>query len=191
MNSLSPHWLRSRIWLAASLAAALGLSGCVVAPVDGYYDSGSTYYETGTYVDGYYGGTYYPARPVEVIPVAPYAGAIWINGYWDTSRGHRHWIPSRYERPSYRPGIRPDNRPDWNRPGWQRPDGNRPGAHRPDRPRPDGQRPDWNRVDRPRPDGNRPGWNRPNGPRPESNRPNPRPPRIDAPRSRFESIRPQ
>ena len=178
MNRQSTHWLRSRAWLAAGLAG-LALSGCVVAPVgEPYYDSGSTYYDGGTYSDGYYGGTYYPAMPAEVVPVMPFAGAIWINGYWDTGHGPRRWVPGRYERPGWRPDNRPgwrpnDRRPDWNRPD-RRPNANQPGWNRPDR------RPDVNRPSGQRPDGHYPGWNRPNARPPNSGAPRP-PGRMENP----------
>jgi hypothetical protein len=137
-----------------------------VQHVDTYYDSGA-YYPGGG--DGYYNGTYYPAMPREVVPVAPFVGALWINGYWDVSRGHRRWVPGRYDRPG--------NRPNWNRPGdsrpnWSRPDEHRPGWNQPNRPgwnqpnRPS-ERPDWNPPGRP---SERPGWNQPN--RPGWNQPN-------------------
>lgn len=75
----------------AALAAGALLSGCVVAPVPMAADT----------------GIYAPMAPpppyVEAVPPLPYAGAIWINGYWNWS-GHRHvWVPGRYERP--RPGM--------------------------------------------------------------------------------------
>ncbi|ARU05015.1 hypothetical protein CCO03_10245 [Comamonas serinivorans] len=145
MNRQHPHGRRPLALLVAALAG-LALTGCVVAPVgEPYYDSGSTYYGGGSYydngyADGFYNGTYYPAIPHEVVPVAPYAGALWVSGYWDLDRGHRRWIPGRYERPGYnRPGWRPDDhRPGWNngrpdRPGWNhnRPDNNRPRPNRP------------------------------------------------------------
>jgi hypothetical protein len=43
-----------------------------------------------------------PAR-VEVAPPAPYAGAVWIDGYWDWSGGRHVWRAGHYERP--RPGY--------------------------------------------------------------------------------------
>ena len=160
---------RLAAWLAAGVAG-VALTGCVVAPVDGgYYDNGSGYYDSGydTYYDsgayypgggnGYYNGTYYPAIPREVVPVAPFVGALWIGGHWDNSRGNRRWVPGRYDRPGHGHGH--------NRPGWDRPNDNRPGWNRPDN-----NRPGWNQ-----PGNNRPGWNQPNRPtdsRPSWNQPN-------------------
>ena len=48
-----------------------------------------------------------PAPRVEVVPAAPYEGAVWAPGYWEW-RDHRHfWIDGHYEHPragySWRP----------------------------------------------------------------------------------------
>jgi len=45
-----------------------------------------------------------PAPIVEVIPVAPFAGAIWIGGYWNWAGSRHVWVPGRYVAP--RPGHR-------------------------------------------------------------------------------------
>ena len=45
-----------------------------------------------------------PAPYAEVIPAMPYAGAVWIGGYWGWSGGRHHWVPGYWERP--RPGYR-------------------------------------------------------------------------------------
>ena len=45
-----------------------------------------------------------PAPYVEVVPALPFAGAVWIGGYWGWY-GHRHqWVPGRWDHP--RPGYR-------------------------------------------------------------------------------------
>ena len=44
-----------------------------------------------------------PAPYVEVVPVIPYAGAIWIGGYWGWNGGRHQWVPGRWDRP--RPGY--------------------------------------------------------------------------------------
>jgi hypothetical protein len=48
-----------------------------------------------------------PAPNVEVVPAIPFAGAIWIGGYWGWGGGRHYWVPGRYEhaRPGY--GWRP------------------------------------------------------------------------------------
>lgn len=112
-----------RISLAASAAAgALLLSGCVVAPPP-YYGDGSTAYPAG-YGAGYGDAAVYaPAAPpapyAEVQPVMPFAGAIWISGFWNWGSGRYSWVPGRYERP--RAGYRYEPRR-WtqsSRGGWQ------------------------------------------------------------------------
>ena len=88
-----------RVLLAAWLAGAAALAGCVVAPMPGavYADPGGAPTQTTVYAP-----VAPPAPYYEVQPPLPYPGAIWIGGYWNWS-GHRHvWVPGRYERP--RPG---------------------------------------------------------------------------------------
>jgi hypothetical protein len=98
-----------RLFAAATLVLApLVLSACVVAPL-GYYDDG-------------YGGAVTtadvapPAPYYEVQPALPYAGALWISGYWGWYGGRHHWVPGRWDRG--RPGYA------WHPYQW-RPQGNR------------------------------------------------------------------
>jgi len=105
--------------LAASVAVgALLLSGCVVAPAP-YYGDGSAggypqagygdpsaggYPPQAGYGDGYdaaavYAPTAPPAPYAEVQPAIPFAGAIWIGGFWNWSGGRYSWVQGRYERP--------------------------------------------------------------------------------------------
>lgn len=81
------------------VACALGamLSACVVAP---YGPPGPVVYGPPVAV-----APMAPPPPqVEVIPAIPFAGAIWIGGYWGWSAGRHVWIQGRWERP--RPGYR-------------------------------------------------------------------------------------
>jgi len=90
-----------RVPLAAA-AGALLLSGCVVAPSPYYTDGSSAYYADGSagYVDAPVYATAAPPAPIaEVQPVAPFVGAIWINGFWNWNGGRYSWVPGRYERP--------------------------------------------------------------------------------------------
>lgn len=88
-----------RLGLALALGTAALLSACVVVPAHrGYYEGGYTG-APAVVVDAPP-----PAPYAEVIPVAPYPGAVWINGYWGWSGGHHRWVPGYYERP--RPGYR-------------------------------------------------------------------------------------
>ncbi|MCE4537828.1 hypothetical protein LXT12_11260 [Pelomonas sp. P7] len=81
---------------AVALAAAVLLSACVVVPAHhaGYYEAAPA-----VVVDAPP-----PAPYAEVVPVAPYPGAVWINGYWGWSGGRHYWVPGYYERA--RPGYR-------------------------------------------------------------------------------------
>lgn len=55
----------------------------VIAPRPAYY--APVYYAP---VPAYHG---YPPVPQQVIPVAPYQGAVWISGYWVHERGIYTW----------------------------------------------------------------------------------------------------
>ena len=103
--------LRSRLSLITGVAAGtLLLSGCVVAPppyyaqdpgyaapaaAPGYYDPNAAAYGDAPV----YATTAPPAPIMEVQPALPFAGAIWIGGFWNWSGGRYAWTPGRYERP--------------------------------------------------------------------------------------------
>ena len=91
------------ISLAAALSALALTAGCVVAPLP---YAGAPVGEPATVA---------PLAPpppyVEVVPVMPFAGAVWLGGYWSwTGRAHS-WVPGRWERP--RPGHA------WVAPRWE------------------------------------------------------------------------
>jgi hypothetical protein len=44
-----------------------------------------------------------PPPIVEVVPAAPFVGALWIGGYWGWVGGRHQWIAGHYEHP--RPGY--------------------------------------------------------------------------------------
>ncbi|HEY8876816.1 MAG TPA: hypothetical protein VIN03_04575 [Roseateles sp.] len=79
---------------ALALVAAALLSACVVVPAHRGYVAGPA-----VVVDAPP-----PAPYAEVVPVMPYPGAVWINGYWGWSGGRHQWVPGYYDRP--RPGYR-------------------------------------------------------------------------------------
>lgn len=81
-----------------ALAAAAALSGCVVVPAH-RYGGEVAYAPPAVVID-----TPPPAPYAEVIPAMPFAGAVWIGGYWGWSGGRHHWVPGYWERP--RPGYR-------------------------------------------------------------------------------------
>ncbi|MFG6468552.1 hypothetical protein [Roseateles sp. BYS87W] len=82
--------------LAMCVAVAACLSGCVVVPAHRHAGYGAP---PGVIVDA-------PPPPayVEPVPVMPYAGAVWVPGYWGWAGGRHQWVPGYYERP--RPGYR-------------------------------------------------------------------------------------
>ena len=73
------------------LLGALGVSGCVVAPPREHVVERDTVDQYGRVIarDRYVVDDPPPAPLVEVVPVRPYLGAVWVGGYW----GHegRHW----------------------------------------------------------------------------------------------------
>ena len=84
--------------LAAVCAIALfGLSACIVAPASrrAAYPVDEVVVESNVAP---------PAAYSEVIPVAPYPGAVWIGGYWGWSGGRHQWTPGHWTQP--RPGYR-------------------------------------------------------------------------------------
>lgn len=84
-----------RISLALMLASAASLSACIVVPAHrgGYYADPDVVVDVAP-----------PPPYAEVVPAMPYAGAVWIGGYWGWSSGRHRWVPGYYERP--RPGYR-------------------------------------------------------------------------------------
>ena len=88
--------------LTAALLSAASLTACVVAP----YPRRVVYNEpaTGPYDQQTVVVDVAPPAPyVEVVPVIPYPGAIWIGGYWGWNGGRHHWEPGRWDRG--RPGY--------------------------------------------------------------------------------------
>ena len=71
----------------------------------------------GTVLAGCAGGAYYvrtgpPAPRYEVVGVAPGAGFVWTNGYWDRRGGNWAWVGGRWLRP-------PRARAVWVAPEWR------------------------------------------------------------------------
>lgn len=103
------HSLRS-----AALALPLLLAGCVVAPIGGPYAEADVVMSSP------------PPPRVEVVPVAPAYGWIWITGNWAWYGGHYRWQPGYWAppRPGYgwAPGRWYRSGPGWrNAPGrWER-----------------------------------------------------------------------
>jgi hypothetical protein len=77
------------------LLSALALAGCVVAPypprpVAVYADTGEPVASTEVPP---------PAAYAEVVPVMPFAGAIWLGGYWGWHGGRHHWVHGHWAQP--------------------------------------------------------------------------------------------
>lgn len=133
MTTRASSFSGGRLLLGVGAAALLLLGGCVMAPVDPYYD-------VGTPVTTYpYGPSYVaPAYPAYSAPY--YYGpsmSLGIYGGW-SDNDHRGWR-DRSLRPNW--GDRDGPRPGWNgghngpRPGWSGQPGPRPGGwDRPARP---------------------------------------------------------
>jgi len=79
------------------LACAAALSGCVVAP----YHPRHPYY--GPPGSGAETDAPPPPTQVEVIPIIPFIGALWIAGHWGWQGGRHHWVGGRWVAP--RPGY--------------------------------------------------------------------------------------
>jgi len=85
--------------LCAVFAASM-LSACVVVP----HGPPRAYYPAPAYDGEIAVAPMPPPAPyAEVIPVAPFLGAVWLSGYWGWSGGRHVWIGGRYDRP--RPGY--------------------------------------------------------------------------------------
>jgi hypothetical protein len=95
--------------LAVAAACSAALSACVVAPVAprpyGYAPAGEVIVTD----------VAPPAPLVEPVPIAPYAGAVWIGGYWGWRGGRHVWVGGHYEQP--RPGYV------WRPHAWEQRDG--------------------------------------------------------------------
>ena len=96
---------------AISLLAAAGLSACVVAPPARRvaYPVDEQIIEANVPP---------PAPYTEIVPAAPYPGAVWVGGYWGWSGGRHHWVTGRWAQP--RPGYawRPHRWEQGPRGGW-------------------------------------------------------------------------
>jgi hypothetical protein len=81
-----------KLLLVAAVSAS-ALSACVVAPYPrqaGYYPPAGA----SVVVD-----VAPPAPYAEAVPVVPFAGAVWIGGYWGWSGSRHSWVPGRWEHP--------------------------------------------------------------------------------------------
>jgi hypothetical protein len=101
---------------------AVGLSGCIVTPVQPrvvYRDAPAANQSTAPqqYPQEVVVEAPPPAPQYEVIPVLPFLGAVWIAGHWGWYAGRHTWIGGYYARPV--PGHR------WVPRGWAHSGGGR------------------------------------------------------------------
>jgi hypothetical protein len=84
--------------------SALALSACVVAPYPRYgAQAYPAYPANAAYDEEIAVANMAPPPPyAEVIPAIPFAGAIWLSGYWGWSGGRHAWVGGRWDHP--RPG---------------------------------------------------------------------------------------
>jgi hypothetical protein len=86
--------MRNRTVLSLGLAAALAvLGGCAVYPAGPYYNN------YGNYGSPVVAPVEPPALYAETYGAPPYAGALWIGGYWGWDGGRHVWTPGRWEAP--------------------------------------------------------------------------------------------
>jgi hypothetical protein len=81
--------------LLIALTLPLLLSACIVVPAHRSYRGDAGYGQPApVYID-----RPPPAPYAEVIPVMPYPGGVWINGYWGWNSGRHQWVPGYWDRP--------------------------------------------------------------------------------------------
>ena len=85
--------MQQRLIRLGVVLVALSLSACVVVPRGGRHardDDGEPVAVA----------TLPPPAPVyEMVPALPFAGAIWVGGYWGWAGGRHQWVPGHYQRP--------------------------------------------------------------------------------------------
>lgn len=90
--------------IGTTVLAAAGLSACVVTPAP-YPGTQPVYPSYPVYSQPAPAGAVIiaplapPPPHVEVIPAAPFVGALWISGYWNWSNNRHIWVPGHYVRP--------------------------------------------------------------------------------------------
>ena len=90
--------VRTRLALIA--LSALSLSACVVAPYPYRHPYATPVYSAPPPHDAVVVIDVAPPAPyVEVVPVIPYAGAVWIGGYWGWSGGRHVWTGGYWDHP--------------------------------------------------------------------------------------------
>jgi hypothetical protein len=87
---------------ASAVLAVLALGGCIVAPVQPrpvVYNTYPVYAQPAPPQEVVYVNVAPPPVQVEVIPVVPFIGAVWVHGFWGWNSGRHQWRPGHYVRP--------------------------------------------------------------------------------------------
>jgi hypothetical protein len=96
--------------LIVPLSAAL-LSACIVAPYPRgpvYSQQVPAYPRSAPGYEGEYDVAVAPPAPyVEIVPAIPFAGAIWLGGYWGWNGGRHQWVQGRWDQPRAGYGWQP------------------------------------------------------------------------------------
>jgi WXXGXW repeat (2 copies) len=90
--------------VAAAMLATAALSACVIAPPQPrpvVYNTYPVYTQPAPAPapDTVIVDVAPPPMQVEVVPVAPFVGAVWVGGYWGWNAGRHYWTPGHYVRP--------------------------------------------------------------------------------------------
>ena len=72
-------------------ASTLALTACIVQPLPSQYNAYDEGYGNDAVVE-----VAPPAPYPEVVPIAPYLGAVWVGGYWGWSGGRHVWTRGHY-----------------------------------------------------------------------------------------------
>lgn len=106
-TALPSQPLRRGLLVATGAAVLVSLGGCVIAPLGSHYDP----YRS---VEGPTVDAAPPPPRVEVVPVAPAIGYVWIGGHWLWHLGRHAWIGGRWAAPPRGHGWAPGH---WGRHG--------------------------------------------------------------------------
>jgi hypothetical protein len=85
--------------LAALTLGSVLLSGCYIYPVRERVVDREVVDQNGYVVERerVYAHDVPPPPRVEVVPVAPYFGAVWVQGFWALGHHHRwFWVPGHW-----------------------------------------------------------------------------------------------
>lgn len=84
----TPRTKCSRFFAALTVAAMLPVLGCAAEYYDGDDRGGIVEVDNEP-----------PPPRVEVVPIQPYYGAVWVGGRWQWRGGRHEWVQGRYVRP--------------------------------------------------------------------------------------------